>query len=404
MTLENKRKELDTLERGRGVKYILNTAYEIFGNPIAMFDTSYNLLAYVEGVETDDRLWNELIGSGGFSHETVDFFNTECFIEKCMNSEVVSFLKSDKLKYDRINGKLFDVDGVQLANIIIVACDNTFDEHDPELIEFLCEILSEELQKSEYYEKIDRVYQESIISDLIEGSTKNKELAERNIEDLYKKLKPNLHIAVVETAQYDPTLTHLAYFRDLFRKLQGEFEYYIYLNSIVIIIDTANPILYIKRDLDKLNEFFAKYNIFAGISECFQDLLELKKYYKQAIIALNHGLIYTANRHIFAYDNFKLPAYLDSIKDDVDIEAFCNPIIRYIQNYDKLNKTSFYGIIRAYLAFGKNSHMTSEKLNISEAELSRRLQRIEELFDIDWTDGYAICSISNSIQILEYMK
>jgi len=163
-TFEEKKNQLKSLKSGRGISHIINEGYKILGNPFVMIDTSYNLLAYVEGVVTDDWLWNEITTFGTFSHETVDFFNTEHFIMAYAQADVVALMKNDKLKYDRANGKLFDKDGVQLGGIIVVACMKPFEEGEMELIEILCETLSIELQNSEFYQKIDRVYQESLLS------------------------------------------------------------------------------------------------------------------------------------------------------------------------------------------------------------------------------------------------
>jgi len=287
---DTKKRQLESLNNGRGIKYLLNEGYKIMGNPFIMIDTSYNLLAYVEGIVTDDLLFNEIITLGTFSHETVDFFNLENFVAAYAESEVVSVMKSNKLKYDRMNGKLFDKDGVQLGNICVVACMKPFEDGDMELIEIFCEILSVELQNSEFYQKIDRVYQESLLDMLIDGEVKDDNIVKEKIAELRGRLKANLYIGVIDISQYDHTVTHLAYFRDLFSKIQPEHMYYIHLNNIMAIISTDNETLCIERDLGILREFFAKYKIYAGISGGFQDLFELRKYYKEAINALNCGL------------------------------------------------------------------------------------------------------------------
>jgi len=282
-------KELLKRGRGRGIKHIINIAYHILENPFVMFDISYNLLARTENTITDDPLWNELATYGKFTHDSVDFFNKEQFIDDVANAEAITILKSKELKYDRMTGKIFGKDNIQLGNITVVACYRPFKAEDFENAEIICEFIAAELQESEFYQKIGRVFEENFVSDLIEGKDHNKALIKKNVEAIYVSLKSSLYIAVVDIVQYEHTLTHLAYFRDLLENLQPEYKYFIYLNNIIIIISKDNPNLNVKKDLNILNEFFKKYKILAGISEHFQNLFELKKYYKQALTALNYG-------------------------------------------------------------------------------------------------------------------
>lgn len=400
-SFEKKMSHLESLDNGKGVNYILNEGYRLLGNPIVMFDTSYNLLTYVDGVALDDPLWNEIISLGTFSHETVDFFNTENFIMTYAKSHIVSLMKSDKLKYDRMNGKLFDKDGVQLGNICVVACQKAFEEGDMELIEALCETLSVELQNSEFYSRIDRVYQESIFNDLIDGKIKDCEIAKTELLELRKELKTNLYLAVVDITHYEHTVTHLAYFRDLFRKILPEFMYYVHLNNIVFIMSTDKPMLSIERDLSELNSFFVKYKIYAGISSSFQSLMELRKRHREAICALNYGLTGMRRQQIFRYDNIRVERFLNSAISATDISEIYSPVVFLIQEYDSENNTTLLKLLYTYLLYGKDSALTCEVMGITESELNNQLKILEETFELDYKNGDMLFNIFISIKILE---
>jgi len=397
MGLGNKKEELKKLE-GKGVQHTLNRACEILGNPIVLIDTSYNLLAYTEGVVTDDRLWNELVTLGTFSHETVEFFNREQFILSYAESEVVALMQSDKLKYDRMNGKLFDQDGVQLGDVIIVACCKPFEEEDLELIEFLCEIISVELRSSELYQNIERVFQKSMLNDVIEGNINDSDVVKGRMEKLQSELKPNLYVAVVDATQYEQTNTHLAYFRDLFRKLQPEYKYYIHLNNLFIIISTDNSRLNVERDLGKLNDFFATYNIYAGVSRKFCDLYELRGHFRQAINALNYGLKSRRKQQFFNYDDFCMECFLQNTADDV--RELCSPVVFLIQEYDRVNSTALTSALYYYLLYGMDRSMASAVLGILPEELSAGLKKLEEIFGVNWKDGNMLFSLFLSVKLL----
>jgi len=390
----------------KSIQDIFEKAYKEIGNPIALFDTSYNLLANTVNRVNDDVLWNELTKKGTFSHETVNFFNTEHFIDEVAKTELISILKSDKLKYDRASAKIYNKDGIHIANILVLACYKSIEDKDLKRIEEFCKCLSNELQHSEYNQKIGKVFEESFIKDLIEGKVSKKNQTIKKLEDLYVSQKSNLYVAVIDITNYENTLTHLAYFRDLLGKIQSEFKYYIYLNNIVAIISTNNQILNIRDDLKKLKEFFAKNNIQMGISSDFQNLFELRKYYKQALNALNYGLLDTLKneQHIFEYDNYRIEYFLNSILDDINASAICHPVVFLIKEYDKQNNTSYYKILHTYLLFGCNSYIASEKSNMNYDKFCIQLKEISEIFDIDLNDGNTLINIFIAMKIAESME
>jgi len=309
-------------------------------------------------------------------------------------------MQSDELKYDRMNGKLFDKDCVQLGNICVVACGKPFEDGDGELIEFLCEeILSAEIQNSEFYQKIERVFQEALIDEFIEGNIKDNDIVKNKVQEVRSELRDNLYLAVVDITEYEQTNTHLAYFRDLFRKLQPEYRYYIHLNNIVIIISTDYAMLSVKRDLDKLNEFFEKYSICAGVSRGFCNLYKLKEYFQQALNALNYGMKSRRKQQFFNYDNFSVECFLQNL--DYDSRGVCTQTIFLIQEYDRINSNSLIDMLYYYLLYGMDMEVASTAAGIEPEELSGGLKILEELFDIDWKDGNMLFNLFISIKMLE---
>lgn len=395
------KKEIETLRNIDDISDILQRASEILGNPIVLFDTSYNLLYNTRYVLTDDIFWNELVNTGTFSQKTVDFFNTANFILECAKSEVVSKMDSPQIKYSRINGKLFDKDNIQIANICIVACNKNFKNEDIELIEFLCEILSERLQKSGLSQRINKVYGKSVLSNIING----KKIKQKDIATLYKDLKSNLYIAVVDISGYDKTNTHLAYFRDVFKKLQPEFKYFIHLNHIVIILSTHNKFLSLKKDINSLNTFFKENNIYCGISSKCCDLTQIRKQHTEAINALNLGLkspIIKAN--IFYYDNFLIEHFLNVTCGSVNIKELYHPIIQEIIEYDKVNNSQLLNILYVCIVNNLDAQRTIKDLNISDEDYKNAMLQLEEVFEIDLKNADMYASLYLSIKMLDRYK
>lgn len=286
----DKMEQIKQIKNGKGVQYILDEAYRILENPILVHDMDYKVIAYTENKVNDDSIWNEFETTGMVGHDRLVFYRDECFFEMAANAKKITFLFSNKLKYDRIFGKLFTKNNIQIGCVCMVACYKPFEADDPKLFETVCDILNKEFCESEFYQQYGQEYMETLISQLIEDKIENKELYTAHIESIYIGLKANLHLIVADIVQCDPTYKKLVYFRDLFKKLRPDFKYVIYSNYIMIIMSSDEGILNIEKDLNELYGCFEQNKIHIGISNCFENIFDLPKYYNEAVAALNYGL------------------------------------------------------------------------------------------------------------------
>lgn len=286
--LSSKKEQLKMIENGKGIQHILDAAYRILGNPILIHDMDYKVIAYNEN-ETDDPIWNEFMATGMVGHDRLVFYRDECFFEMAANAKKITFLLSDKLKYDRLFGKLFTKGKIQIGCACLTETDKPFEDDDQELFEMVCDILNEEFFISEFYQNYGQIYMETLIALLVEDNIEDRLIYTATIESLYIGLKSFLRLAVVEISQCDPTHTKLTYFRDLFKQEQPDYKYAVYSNYILIIM-SFDSITSNMGDLINLNTLFKQNNMRIGISNSFEKIFDLPKHYREAINALNHDL------------------------------------------------------------------------------------------------------------------
>lgn len=388
------------LREGNGVQHILDTASQALGNPIVLIDICYNLLANTETTVTDDPLWNELTQQGKFSHKTVDFFNTESFIEEVAVNDVVAVLRSRHLKYDRVCGKFFDSDGLQLGCIIVVACCRPLETLDLALIETTCEAIAEALQNSDLYPGLEHVIRKSFDNLLVESDSPAAVPLPKNVTELRKGLKPYLYIAVVDVTQYEHTLSHLTYLRSLFEQMDPSHRFFINLNNIVILGDSEFSQIDIRRDFAELCDFFTTYHIYAGISSTFQELLELRQYYRQALNALNYGLVRNSGRHFHLYDDCRADCFLSAAASVVETAGYCHPIALEIEEHDHKNSSGYGRFFCAYMQCGCDMAATAAKLRLSPGDAGRLRREMQTRFGLDWRNGEQLFSVYLSMKLL----
>ena len=303
----DKLSQIKNLEKGRGIQYLVDAAYKIFQNPIAMFDTNYNLKAYTD-VASDDPLWNELISTGTFSMQTQEFFAQEYFTEDVANAEKLVILKSGELKHDRILGYIFNRENIRVALIVMVGLEPLTRAEDIAAFEGLADKITEEIHDNEYYTSYGRTYHEAIIVKLLNGIIKDPTIYNPHVQILCEGFEAYLHVAVVDITQNNLKTggshqNDLVQIKSLLENSYRSLKYAVYSDFIVMIMSSKQRDFYEGLFFDKDNNLFTHNNLFVGISNSFENPYELRKYYDQAVAALKSGIGKDNGRHIFLHDN-----------------------------------------------------------------------------------------------------
>ena len=298
----NKLKQVDNLENGNGIQYLLDAANKIFHNPIVMFDTNYSLIAYTD-VVVDDPLWNELISTGTFSIKTQEFFAREFFTEEVANADKYVILRSDELKYDRISGYIFNRDNIKVASIVMVICDNLFEEDELAAFDKLADKIISEIQDDEYFTAFGRAYHGEIITKLLDRVIRDPLIHTGQVQILYDGFDDYLYVAVVDLTHNNLQQNSIEYFRDLLESMYRLFKFAIYSGYVVMIMSSKSKLFHKEFFFEKHNNPFEQNNLYVGISSNFESLYELREYYDQAVSVLIKGIESNCDQRIFSYDN-----------------------------------------------------------------------------------------------------
>jgi hypothetical protein len=253
------------------------------GNPVVIIDTSYRLLAASENPVHDDPLWNELLRLHCFSPETVDYFQRARFVAAVAEAEGegVALLRDEALQYDRACAKFFDADGVQLGSIVVVACVKPFARNDFAHMSRACARIGRMAAGI----MMEQVFHETLICELLgEGPAPANGHAAAQL----RAANPSEYwfVCLVDVTCYDSHLSHLAYFRDMFAQMLPAQHCFLHLNHIVVLAGVNHTAPRPETDLPTLSEYCAAHQFPIGASGAFQELRNLRQYYRQALQAL----------------------------------------------------------------------------------------------------------------------
>jgi hypothetical protein len=291
--------QIKTLDKSKGIQYLLDAAYQIFGNPIVMFDTNYSLIAYTEDVN-DDPLWNTLVTTGTFSMADQEFFTAERFTENAANADKLVVMKSNKLKYDRILGNIFNREKIKVANIVMVESKTPFGADIQSAFEIFADKITDEIKNDYHYTLYGRDYHDSLIKKILDKQINNTFMYTPHVQILYDGFEDYLYLAVVNTnitdsKQKNKSQDKLMQVKEMFIQRYPSFKYSIYSDDLIIIMSSKHNKFYPDKFFIDQYNLFTQNNLFAGISSSFENLYELDKHYNEAVTALKNGIAANAD-------------------------------------------------------------------------------------------------------------
>ena len=289
----SKAEQIESLENGRGIQHLLDASLRIFQNPVCVFDTGYNLLADNKA-ECDDPLWQELISTGTFCQETLEFISSMYFAVLDADADKLAVMKNPKLEYDRLNVKLFNRNGIRVASLLMIGYNMPLEEEDSVALINLAEKIELEIIGDESFNIYGYKSHETIINNLLDGIFDDPKVYTAHIQILYDGFEDYLRLAVIDVGQND-----IFQINELLESRYPSYKFAKYSDQIVVIMSSKLKSFDEAALLDE--SLLAEYNMFAGVSDCFENMYELRGYYDQATAELSGGIKANNGQRVFVY-------------------------------------------------------------------------------------------------------
>ena len=297
--------QIEALELGNGIQYLLDSAYKVLGNPIFLFDVNFNMLAFND-VPMDDPIWNEFVSTCTLSKETLEFLASERITEDVVNADRFIVIRRDWIKYARMSGHIVNRDGIVVGLLTMYECNNAFETEIMAAFEALVDRTVSEIRDYDYFTMLPLTYHEDTINLLLDGAVVNPFLFNPQAQMLYDSFDEYLFLAVVSLDRND-MLEHvhqnrLSYFKSMLKSQYPSNKYSIYSDYIVMLMSSKHRHSLGAQMLTAHIVLFEQNGLCMGISEGFENMYELRKYYDQAVTALTSGLARNSGQRVFLHN------------------------------------------------------------------------------------------------------
>ncbi|SDE96871.1 PucR family transcriptional regulator [Sporomusa acidovorans] len=400
-------KLLDAVSSG-GLQNIADTAYLLLGNPIIIYDLSFKILAFSQNVYPECKLFKKAAKDKQMIEQTMIAFFQENAL-KTMREQGSSYFFEccDRPvlpeKTIIINSPVF-IKGLLVGYAVAMKGYVNWDKGDLGLMDEICKTISIEMRNDRFYRNSKGVLKEHFLMDTLEAETEQKELVKARVNALDMKMHKNMFIVVIRLTEQMEDNSQL---RLILREIENIFE-----DSISIIYkENIVSLIHFHQDKQVLMEIIqekfhicnSSEDLVTGVSMCFHDICQIKKHYFQALDALDIGLTLQKPGRIYFFQQlsiyrlFKLSGKTTEIRDYLHPAVFC--LINYDnENHSELMKTLYYYIINL-----KALLKTKDILRIHRNTLIYRINKIQELANIDLEDGETVFQLYITFKGLEYI-
>jgi hypothetical protein len=394
-------KLFDSLVSGRGLQHILDTGYEILGNPLLIFDSALKLLGYSKGVEVNDALWQETIKNGYTPLEATKELHSLEEIKLIAESSIPTF-DNYVPKYKTLENRI-TINDIFVGIVALFEYEKPIEEKDAEILQLFCRVVSCEMQKEDFFSHTQGATYEFLIADLLEGRIPNAAVAHERIASLALDFKEYLYLLVIRYVKDSTGNPALFFLRSLLENTISGSRSVLYKDNIVLLIGREKEKPLTETERESVTNILKENHMLGGLSRCFHDVAGIQEYYRQASKAIELGKRLNKEKEavLFSYDEYAFYHLMDIAGSQQDLESFCDPLVFALIEYDQKNNTDLTRSLYDYLSSGNNLKESAFVLGIHRNTLDYRIKKIEEILNVNIEDPNVSWSLYLSFKVFE---
>ena len=240
--------------------------------------------------------------------------------------------------------------------------------------------------------------------DLLNEIYPNRSIVDRRLASIDYQLKDNFYIIVlryIREADHDINSLLLS----MRRIIMGNI-FAVYQKQIVILVNINHELEPEGYFMDSLKEMANQSQLIIGVSQKFHDILEIRRYYDQAIKALSYGetMLNANQKHPFYYfQDYILIEMLDICRKNENLIDFCNPKVLKLLKFDKQYGTDHMTTLYTFMEQSMNIRKTAQAMFIHKKTLIYRIEKIKEILNYDFENSWENFTIYLSFRIVMFI-
>lgn len=378
--------------KAKNLNEIIAGLYSIIHNPIAVINRDFQLAACHSPFLFDDETRNESIRMGYVNYSTYKKIRETLKVEDA--SKIVTTLSSNRRLIINLKNERNEILGL----LIILEVETKLELISDDFIKILSELTKKYIYDQNFAKTNDDI--KSFFTSLLDNTFTDKAIFLQKIKDLKIDLKNPYYLLILDfNEQFNEgsKIETESFFLSLIKK-QIIATTYKNGDYVLLIKDKLN-----EKTIININDFLFKMRFYMIVSNRIVDLYSINNIFIEEYKIFT--LLQKTVGDYLLYDlaNFLPFLPLISYKKE-ELMNFINEDIYQIFLYDQANKSEFIDTIYLYLLTNKSLNETAKRLYIHKNTITYRLEKIKELFSLDFFDYNKNINYIFSIHILCFLQ
>ena len=373
---------LDILSSESGLQAMVNKMYPVFLNPITIFDAGYKLIAANFEQMESFPMAKTIIDNNGFTDNEFEMVNHLNHIHKrMMTSDSPLLIHQPEVGCDQLICSINPAHNC--GHIVLTALNRPFSGHEKDFLKILQKAVDQQMKKDEFIRNNKGYHFEYFLRDLLDGKVISSLSGSRSYDYINKDLSMPLYCLTIETARSSSTLSTV-HIRSDIENLFPKAKTLLYNGEIIAVINKENAVPIQPNEIKELQNICSEHGLYAGLSNSFTDISQLKEYYKQALRAIELGASEDNSPQLFCYDTYYLRHLSHIFSQKESIRTFCHPVMQKLLAYDKQHGSDLGETLYIYLIYERNLAAAAKALYIHRNTLVYRMKKIDQVVTVDY--------------------
>lgn len=370
-------------------------------NPIILGDLSLHVLAVTEDESISDPRWQGICAEHMIPMNLVDLDRYRTALLTAAPE-----LSTDGTGLPIMRGAVAQ-EGRIIGYLLCPCYHGAPSQAELDLFQVLTDLCSVRMQKDLHYAEYPEDMVEYFISDLLNGMLTDEQKIRDRCGCFGWRLRLPYRVLTIRGAS-DEEMRHgggyLSQSRrcELLRSRFPEATVFLYGEQIKFIVGTRDESTRDRLIMQEITEALDDNGLLAGVSQPGRNFRSLAARHRQAMKAMQMGLLLHGSGPLFYYDRYSIYHALELCRTGIDLRELCHAAVLRLERFDRLNGTALMGTLHAYLASGKNASEAAAALYIHRNTLTKRLEKINDIIRVDLDDRETVFHLLFSFRVIEY--
>ncbi|HHV13193.1 MAG TPA: PucR family transcriptional regulator [Clostridiales bacterium] len=385
----------------KGPQYLVDEAFKLLKSPIVIIDTSYKVIAMYNGIKIESRPDLDTQREIGYiTEQTLQRMKQDKIYEKLRASKYPSYDKPKTEQYGWMTILVY-IHGIEVAQIAMMEYDHPFTSYDFEFLNFFSQLISWEMQKNDFYKNNRGIMHSVFLSELLDRKIPNQRIVKLRKEQLNWNDAPCLYVFTVfdnDATDFSNKAQILAY---QLQHILPNSRYAIYDGKLVLLLQQNDEDISPFLEGGLVDECLESNQLTGILSNCFSNLLDIRKFYDQTLKVHELRQIISEQRNIYFYSDYMFYHIGQIISEAYDLKDFYHPALNKVMDYDAKNNTNFLDTLKEYLLHVDNPTLCAKNLYIHKNTFFYRMNKIRELFHLDFSNGMERMRLHLTLEFLK---